>query len=95
DATEAGATPPAPPEPGAPGATDATTDTVYCEHAGAIVPLDEGFCRACSRQAHEGDGVHHPVTPELMKRLGYATTTEVPDTDAPSEETPPEGGETK
>jgi hypothetical protein len=27
-----------------------------------------------------------------MKRLGYATTTEVPDTDAPSEETPPEDG---
>jgi isoamylase len=63
---------------------DATTDSVYCEHAGSIVPLDEGFCRACSRQVTEGDRIHHALTPELMKQLGY-TTTDVPDTDAPSE----------
>jgi len=63
---------------------EATTDSVYCEHADAIVPLDEGFCRACSRQVYEGDGTHHALTPELMKRLGYATT-EVPDAEAHEE----------
>ena len=44
-----------------------------------IVPLDEGFCRACSRQAVEGDGVHRRPTPEMLKQLGYATTAEVPE----------------
>ena len=67
----------------------ATTDSVYCEHAGTIVPLDEGFCRACSRQVYEDDGVHHPLTPEMMKPLGYATT-EVPEAEAPAEEPPPD-----
>jgi hypothetical protein len=28
-----------------------------------------------------------------MKQLGYATTTEVPDPEAPYEETPPDGEE--
>ncbi|HEV7892268.1 MAG TPA: glycogen debranching protein GlgX [Pyrinomonadaceae bacterium] len=69
--------------------TAVTTDSVYCEHAGTIVPLDEGFCRACSRQVYEHDGVHHPVTPELMKQLGYATT-ELPEAEAPPEEPPPD-----
>jgi hypothetical protein len=63
-------------------------ESVYCEHAGAIVPLDGDFCRACSEVAREGDGVHHSVTPELLKRLDYATT-EVPETEAQGE--PPEG----
>jgi glycogen operon protein len=55
-------------------------ESVYCERAGAIVPLDEGFCRACSERAAEGDGRHHAVTPELLKRLDYATTP-VPEED--------------
>ncbi|HEX8189999.1 MAG TPA: hypothetical protein VF586_16700, partial [Pyrinomonadaceae bacterium] len=38
-------------------------------------------CRACSRQVTEGDGVHRPVTPDVLKDLDYATT-EVPDTEA-------------
>ena len=71
---------------------DATTDSVYCEHADAIVPLDEGFCRACSRQVYEADGTHHTLTPELMKQLGYATT-EIPEAEAPSEEPPTDNGE--
>jgi glycogen operon protein len=50
------------------------TQSVYCERAGAIVPLDEGFCRACSQQVSEGDGIHRPPTPEMLKQLGYATT---------------------
>jgi glycogen operon protein len=68
-----------------------SVESVYCANAGAIVPLDEGFCRACSRQVSEGDGIHRPVTPDMLKRLDYATT-EAPDADAPSEETPPDGG---
>jgi isoamylase len=56
-----------------------TTESVYCEHAGMIVPLDEGFCRACSRQVVEGDGIHRTPTPELLKQLSYATTAEVPE----------------
>ncbi|HEX8722062.1 MAG TPA: glycogen debranching protein GlgX [Pyrinomonadaceae bacterium] len=56
-------------------------ESVYCSNAGTIVPLDEGFCRACSRQVTEGDGVHRPVTPDVLKDLDYATT-EVPDTEA-------------
>ena len=53
-------------------------ESVYCANAGGIVALDAGFCRACSRQVTEGDGVHRPVTPELLGHLSYATT-EVPD----------------
>src|SRR2546423_15079 len=70
-----------------------TTESVYCEHAGMIVPLDEGFCRACSRQAVEGDGIHRRPTPEMLKQLGYATTADVPEAEkrgaehAPEEET--------
>ena len=58
------------------------TESVYCEHAGMIVPLDEGFCRACSRQVAEGDGIHRRPTPEILKQLGYATTAEVPEAEA-------------
>jgi len=61
------------------------TQTIYCEHAGAIVPLDEGFCRACSRQVSEGDGIHRPPTPEMLKQLGYATT-DVPEGEAQGED---------
>jgi isoamylase len=66
-------------EPPAPVAEPA--QTIYCERAGAIVPLDEGFCRACSRQVSEGDGIHRPPTPDMLKQLGYATT-DVPKTEA-------------
>ena len=59
-----------------------TTESVYCEHAGMIVPLDEGFCRACSRQAVEGDHLHRRPTPEMLKQLGYATTAEVLEAEA-------------
>ena len=74
-----------------------TVESVYCETAGTIVPLDEGFCRACSQQVSEGDGVHRPVTPDMLKQLDYATT-EVPATDAqgegsPAEESQSEGDE--
>ena len=58
------------------------SESVYCEHAGMIVPLDEGFCRACSRQVFEGDGIHRRPTPEMLKQLGYATTAEVPEAEA-------------
>jgi hypothetical protein len=70
--------------------TGELTQTIYCERAGAIVPLDEGFCRACSQQVSEGDGIHRPPTPELLKRLGYATT-EVPETEAQGETQAVEG----
>ncbi len=59
-------------------------ESVYCANAGTIVPLDEGFCRACSTQVSEGDGVHRPVTPELLGAIDYATT-EVPRTPAQGE----------
>jgi hypothetical protein len=62
-------------------------ESVYCANAGTIVPLDQGFCRACSRQVSEGDGIHRPVTPELLKPLDYATT-EVPETEAQGEAPP-------
>ncbi|HLM56494.1 MAG TPA: glycogen debranching protein GlgX [Pyrinomonadaceae bacterium] len=67
-----------------PASAEAQVESVYCERAGAIVPLDGDFCRACSEVVREGDGVHHPVTPELLKRLDYATT-EVPETEAQGE----------
>jgi glycogen operon protein len=70
------------------GAEETPAETVYCENAGMIVPLDEGFCRACSRQAFEGDGIHHKPTPETLKQLPYATTAELPRL-----ETVEEGGE--
>ena len=60
-------------------------ESVYCENAGTIVPLDQGFCRACSRQVTEGDGVHRPVTPDLLGQLSYATT-EVPEAEPQGEE---------
>ena len=53
---------------------EAPTESLYCERAGSIVALDEGFCRACSQQATPGDGTHHEPTPELLQRLGYFTT---------------------
>jgi glycogen operon protein len=65
----------------APTAAEPSVESVYCERAGSIVPLVEGFCRACSEKVTEGDGRHHPVTPEVLKRLDYATT-EVPETEA-------------
>jgi isoamylase len=55
-----------------------SVESVYCERAATIVPLDEGFCRACSQQVSEGDGIHRPVTPDMLKQLDYATT-EVPE----------------
>jgi glycogen operon protein len=68
---------------------ESPVESVYCDNAAAIVALDEGFCRACSRQVTEGDGIHRPVTPELLGQLSYATT-EVPDPelrdDAPRED---------
>jgi|GEM_PF-6986414 len=60
--------------------------SVYCAHADAIVPLDRGFCRACSRQVEEDDGVHRQPTPEILKQLGYATTGALPQTEAQGEE---------
>ncbi|HWW76000.1 MAG TPA: hypothetical protein VNZ44_11410, partial [Pyrinomonadaceae bacterium] len=64
--------------------TEATkVESVYCANAGTIVPLDEGFCRACSTQVSEGDGVHRPVTPDVLKRLDYDTTG-APEADAPA-----------
>jgi glycogen operon protein len=62
----------------------ATIESVYCERASTIVPLDEGFCRACSEYVREGDGIHRSITPETLKQLDYATT-EVPDAEAQSE----------
>jgi len=63
------------------------TQSVYCARAETIVPLDEGFCRACSRQVAQDDGIHHEPTPEVLKRMGYVTTT-LPETEAQGEETP-------
>jgi glycogen operon protein len=63
----------------------AAIESVYCDRASTIVPLDEGFCRACSEQVREDDGIHHPVTPELLKQLDYATTTEVAETESHGE----------
>ncbi|HYE14550.1 MAG TPA: glycogen debranching protein GlgX [Pyrinomonadaceae bacterium] len=61
------------------------TESVYCERAGTIVPLDEtGFCRACSQHVTEDDGVHSAPTPEMLGQLDYATTP-VPDTEAQGE----------
>jgi glycogen operon protein len=65
--------------------TGELTQTIYCERAGAIVPLDGGFCRACSQQVSEGDGIHRPPNPEMLKQLGYATTG-VPETESPGED---------
>ena len=75
---------------------ESPVESVYCENAGTIVPLDAGFCRACSRQVAEGDGIHRPVTPEVLK--GDYATTEIPETEAQGEAAPPdetqgEGGE--
>ncbi|MBC7931170.1 MAG: hypothetical protein H7Z38_11465, partial [Rubrivivax sp.] len=64
-------------------------ETVYCAHADAIVPLAEGFCRACSEQVTEDDGIHRRPTPEMLQQLGYATI-EAPDTEAQSEQSAPE-----
>jgi glycogen operon protein len=69
-------------EEAAPGETP--TESVYCARAGAIVALDAGFCRACSRQVIEGDGIHHPPTPEVLMRMGY-TTTPIPESGARDE----------
>jgi glycogen operon protein len=66
---------------------ESPVESVYCENAGTIVPLDEGFCRACSRQVSAGDGVHRPVTPDMLGQLSYATT-DVPETEAQGETTP-------
>ena len=59
--------------------------SLYCDRAGTIIPLDEGFCRACSAQATEHDGTHHRPTPELLKRVGYVST-DVPHTEAQGED---------
>ena len=53
---------------------DKTLTSLYCGRAGKIVPLVGGLCRACDGPAREGDGTHQPVTPRLLKRLGYVTT---------------------
>ena len=66
------------------------TESVYCARADAIVPLDEGFCRACSEQVSDDDGIHRYPTPEMMKGLGYVTTADVPDTEAQDEPHEPE-----
>ena len=64
------------------GSTDEGAITsLYCDRAGTIIPLDGGFCRACSAQATEHDGTHHRPTPELLKREGYVSTP-IPHTDA-------------
>jgi glycogen operon protein len=68
---------------------ESPVESVFCENAGTIVPLDDGFCRACSRQVTEGDGVHRPVTPELLGQLSYATT-EVPEAEPRGEAEPPD-----
>ena len=60
---------------------DKEVTSVYCEHAGTIIPLDGDFCRACSGPAREGDGTHYRLTPRMLKQLGYAMTG-VPDTSA-------------
>jgi hypothetical protein len=62
-----------------------TVTSLYCDRAGTIIPLDDGFCRACSAQADEHDGTHHRPTPELLKREGYFSTP-VPDTEAQGNE---------
>ncbi|HEX7173948.1 MAG TPA: glycogen debranching protein GlgX, partial [Pyrinomonadaceae bacterium] len=67
--------------------TGPLTQSVYCARAERIVPLDEGFCRACSRQVAEGDGIHHEPTPEVLKRMGYVTTA-LPEPEDRGEETP-------
>ncbi len=61
------------------------TETVYCENAKMIVPLDEGFCRACSRHVEEGDQIHSRPTPEMLKQLPYFTTAELPEPEAQGE----------
>ncbi|HEX8118219.1 MAG TPA: hypothetical protein VF521_13170, partial [Pyrinomonadaceae bacterium] len=85
---------PAVPESSAGYDEEPPVESVYCANAGTIVPLDDGFCRACSRQVSEGDGVHRPVTPDLLKPLDYDTTarpeTDAPDEDAPTDEDAPE-----
>lgn len=48
--------------------------SLYCERADMIVALDDGFCRACSGPAVEGDGTHQRLTPQMLKRTGYVTT---------------------
>ncbi len=55
--------------------------SLYCDRAGTIIPLDEGFCRACSAQATEHDGTHHRPTPDILRREGYVST-DVPHTEA-------------
>ncbi len=60
------------------------TKSVYCARSDQLVALDADFCLACSQQVAEGDGAHYEPTPELLKRLGYATT-EVPETEAQGE----------
>ena len=62
-------------------AGDESVTSLYCDRGRQIVPLDGDFCRACSSEAHTGDGAHHEVTPEVLKREGYASTP-VPDTQA-------------
>ncbi|HZB44087.1 MAG TPA: response regulator, partial [Pyrinomonadaceae bacterium] len=53
---------------------DKAVTSLYCGRAGRIVPLAEGFCRACDGPAREDDGRHQRVTPRLLKRLGYVST---------------------
>ncbi len=53
---------------------DKAVTSLYCGRAGRIVPLADGFCRACDEPAREDDGRHQRVTPRLLKRLGYVTT---------------------
>ena len=59
--------------------------SLYCERAGMIVPLEDGFCRSCSGQASDGDGTHRGVEPETLKEQGYVST--------PVLHTPAQGGE--
>jgi isoamylase len=61
--------------------------SVFCARSDAIVPLDGDFCRGCSQRVGPDDGVHQQLTPELLERLGYATTP-VPATDAQGEPAP-------
>ncbi|HEV3467987.1 MAG TPA: hypothetical protein VG148_01590, partial [Pyrinomonadaceae bacterium] len=71
----------APPGPGEP-----PTQSVFCQRSDAIVALDGDFCRGCSQRVFAGDGVHRELTPEMLERLGYATTP-VPETEAQGEPT--------
>jgi hypothetical protein len=50
--------------------------SVYCEKSEQIVALDGRFCRACGRQLDEEDRRHSEVTPQVLRRTGYATTAE-------------------